>query len=155
MIDNAQGVIECIERAFADVRLEEGISLREAEVIDDYGTDEQRANAREEDEKDDWRKLSDDSVAHYYWCPAFFDAKGLRFHLPAYMCFALRHYNDSASPSIDQAIIFSKSAGGQFDLLTVSQKEAVLRFLEFMAIEAGNPTATQILDELWTNNSWI
>jgi len=41
--DNA---VNQIADAFADVSLGNGVSLREADVIDAYGTDDERASAR-------------------------------------------------------------------------------------------------------------
>ena len=46
MTSQAQRVIEAIELAFAGVRLEDGISLREAIVLDNHGTNEDRRRAR-------------------------------------------------------------------------------------------------------------
>ena len=60
MKDNAHLVIERIERAFADVRLGRGVSLREADVIDAYLTGLERA-------KDNGHDLSQiHSVASFF-----------------------------------------------------------------------------------------
>ncbi|MCP5522321.1 MAG: hypothetical protein H7A46_12315 [Verrucomicrobiales bacterium] len=134
MGDKAQALIESIERAFADVTLEDGVSLREADVIDDYGTREQRQAARAQDEHRDWRNIPEAAIARYYWCLSFFDAKGMRFHLPAYMCFALRRYSDSASASIDSTIYALGTRDDDLNrLLTTEQRSVVRQFLEFMA----------------------
>src|SRR6185369_1468871 len=102
--DNAQLVVRRIERAFSGVRLGEGVSLREADVIDDYGTDAERKKARAQDEQHDWKRIPDDLISHYNWCLSFFDAQGMRFHLPAYMRFTIRHYKESDSASIDATL---------------------------------------------------
>lgn len=53
-----ENVINEIATAFANVGLDEGVSLRKADVIDDYGDDEERAAAREHDElRDRQRRL--------------------------------------------------------------------------------------------------
>jgi hypothetical protein len=128
-----QSVIEEIERAFDGVRLGEGVSLREADVIDDYGSDAQRKKARSKDELVDWRKISDASISHYSWCLSFFDAEGMRFHLPAYMRFVLKHYETSHSSSI-HATLYALGCGGErFGLLNQAQREAVRKFLAFVA----------------------
>jgi hypothetical protein len=46
-----------IDLAFAGVRLGDGVSMRESEVIDNHGTAEERTLARAPDEKEDWRRL--------------------------------------------------------------------------------------------------
>ena len=99
-IDNA---IRAIEEAFSGVCLGDGISLREVDVIDDYGSEAERAAARALDETEDWRNLPDDLIEKSPDVLCFMDEAGLRFHLPAYMRFALRRCNDSESRSIDSA----------------------------------------------------
>lgn len=99
--DNA---VKQIVDAFADVPLGTGVSLHEADVIDDYGADDQRAAAREEDEVDDWQRIPDDDIENYSSVLCFMDDDGLRFHLPAYMRFTLCRYRESESMSADSTI---------------------------------------------------
>src|SRR5687767_1098532 len=132
-----QSVIEEIERAFSGVRLGEGVSLREADVIDDYGSEADREKARAEDELVDWRKISEELISHYSSCLSFFDAEGMRFHLPAYMRFVLKHYETSDSNSIDATIYALGCGGERFGLLNQEQREAVRKFLEFVAGSGG------------------
>ena len=124
--------IRQINEAFRDVRLEDGVSLREADVIDSYGNDDDRAAARESDEHDDWRRIPDETMEALPVALGFMDAKGLRFHLPAYMCFTLRRHHDSDSNSVDSAIYSlqsqeCKEAVGA--LLTEQQHKAIGTFL--------------------------
>jgi len=112
MGDNAQRFIDAIEDAFGGVQLGDGISLREAIVLDRYGTDEERHRARLQDELGDWRRIPDETIASYSASLAFLDPKGMRFHLPAFMRFALRHYQRSDSASIDYTIYLLDCAPG-------------------------------------------
>lgn len=100
-IDNA---VAQILRAFGDVSLGTGVSLREADVIDDYGTDDERAAARGLDELDDWERISDAEIEQHPSALCFMDDAGLRFHLPAYMRFTLRRFRESDSMSTDATI---------------------------------------------------
>jgi len=100
-IDNA---VDQIVDAFANVTLGDGVSLREADVIDDYGSDEERATARQRDELHDWQRIADDDIENYSSVLCFMDDEGLRFHLPAYMRFTLRRYRESESMSTDSTI---------------------------------------------------
>ena len=61
-IDNA---IKQIVEAFGNVPLGGGVSLREADVIDDYGSDEERAAARAHDELDDWQRVPDEDIENH------------------------------------------------------------------------------------------
>lgn len=86
LVDEAVGQIV---NAFADVRLEDGVSLREAGVIDHDGSDNERRMAREVAELDDWKEIPILDIAYYPDALCFMDDKGLRFHIPAFMCFTL------------------------------------------------------------------
>ena len=83
-----QALLDQIAAAFQGVTLGDGVSLHETEVVDMYGSPEERQAARAPDEKHDWRKLVDDPEL---WRVdgvgglSFYDAPGLRFHLPAYL----------------------------------------------------------------------
>ena len=104
MSDDSHRVIEAIEQAFARVQIEDGITLREAIVLDNYGTDAERQQARSQGELDDWRSIPDETIARYSASLAFLDATAMRFYLPAFMRFALRQYGRSDSPSINYII---------------------------------------------------
>jgi hypothetical protein len=87
-------LLRAIECAFRGVELGEGVSLHETVVIDHYGSPEARQAARAPDEKKDWRKLVDDPELEQItgvggMC--FYDAAGLRFHLPAYLSWVVIH----------------------------------------------------------------
>jgi hypothetical protein len=118
MSANAQQIITLIEDAFGGVTLENGISLREAIVLDNYGTRKERRQARSQDELEDWSRIPDETIARCSSSLAFLDAKGMRFHLPAFMRFALRHYLRSDSESINYTIY-------QLDLLPDSASRDV------------------------------
>lgn len=93
-----------IEQAFEGVTLGDGISLREAEVLDDNGSAEERAEARARDETQVWRKIPDEVIETSADVLCFMDPAGLRFHLPPYMHFALRRCEDSDSLGTESAI---------------------------------------------------
>ena len=90
--DRRQQLLAAIEAAFHDVELGDGVSLHESVVIDKHGGPEDRRTARELDEKRDWRRLVVDSeLARIggFGGLNFYDAAGLRFHLPAYLSLAV------------------------------------------------------------------
>jgi hypothetical protein len=156
MSDNAIYVIGRIESAFAGVTLDGGISLREADVIDDFGTNADRRRARAQDEHSNWMQIPDALIAHYYWCLAFFDARGMRFHLPAYMRFSLLNFRNAESNSIDFTIYACGRNKPHFAAFSGPQKAAVRHFLKFMAFNGGrhvdSGAARQALAEVWLAN---
>lgn len=82
-------LLRMIEDAFREVELGDGVSLHQTIVIDQYGCNcEEAERQAEADERHDWRKLIDDPEllnVRGVGGLSFYDAPGLRFHLPAYM----------------------------------------------------------------------
>lgn len=123
----APGVIEQIEVAFAGVTLGGGVGLNQAVGLDNYLSDPELDALRATDIKDDWHDLQ--------ICPSsslltYFDAEGLRFHLPAYLL-AWFHGNDSAD-LIPALTNLSETNLRKFSLLSPSQRTAVRAFLLFI-----------------------
>jgi hypothetical protein len=132
---------------------EDGGSLREADVIDDYGTPEDRQLARAQDELEEWTRIPDELIDRYGWSLSFFDAKGMQFHLPAFMRFALRHYKHSDSASINGTIWILGTTDERFRFFTSVQRAAVRQFLKFMAFNGGrwvdSRNARRALEDVW------
>ena len=82
---NKRSLIERVREAFKGVRLEDGIGLAEARAIDDYWDEGPRKAWREMDEKMDWESILTKHLQSLWDTMAFFDAKGMRFHLPAFL----------------------------------------------------------------------
>jgi len=85
-----EALILQIERTFADVRLGDGIGLWLAHGLDDHRFGSTLDGLDALDEREDWRELTDDELNHCESSLSFFDAKGMRFHLPAFMRLDLR-----------------------------------------------------------------
>ena len=80
-----ESLIRLIDEAFDGVVLGDGIGLWEAQGLDDMDDVETCANLRAKDEKEDWRKITDDDLNACSSSPSFFDAAGFRFHLAAFI----------------------------------------------------------------------
>ena len=130
-------VTESIQEAFSGVRLGDGVSLLQAEVIDRYGegcTDQEFHEMKQSEVVNDWSKVSlaeleRDNVAH-------FDAAGLRYYLPALMLSVIQHYDSSSMRVIGtiSALYPKKEHWAHhmelYSLLSFDQKRAIARFLE-------------------------
>jgi hypothetical protein len=150
-MERANRIIAQINEVFRDVKLGAGVGLYEGQAIDDYESDEERALKRAKDEKEDWRKIP---TTHLNACNSslsFFDAEGMRFHLPAFICCDLRgEYALELEFSLTGLDDWKKK---KFSLLTVAEKAAVAEYLEFLAEDvAGEFSLDAIgkaLDEFW------
>ena len=118
-----------------------------------------QVEARKMDEQDDWRKL----ISHPELVnttgiggTSFYDAKGFRFHIPAYMCLTIleadQHY------SAVESFFFSLTNLGdyqseRFDILNTAQKAAVTSFLEYILENESERFVYEVQDiEIAKNN---
>ncbi len=141
--DQKAYLLAMIDEAFDGVELGDGVSLHETIVLDMYGTDAERKRARDGDEKTDWHRLVHDpelkrmSIATGL---AFFDAAGLRFHLPAYLWLAV------TEPDADSEIVptlihtlahFDEYNRKRLSILTGHQRRCVRHCLRYLRHNTG------------------
>lgn len=134
--------------AFAGVKLGNGVGMREAQCMDDYIKPDSLVyqQARADDERDDWL-----SVALTWWFDnrnadgdtpfSFMDAKGLYFHLPAWLVMGYddkteSHFFKSLQEAAEGTTPISyrdtdRVRYAQFhEMLTARQKKVMLKILE-------------------------
>ena len=117
-----------IELAFADVTLGDGVGLWEAQAIDNYEGADERLRARNQDQKLDWKKITDADLIRCHISLSFFDENGMRFHLPAFMLseeFQESMYTFLLSYLIDMNDLVLSL----FSSLTMGQRAAVRKYL--------------------------
>lgn len=115
-----------IRKAFSGVTLEDGIGLMEGLEIDSYSDGDVRAAARETDEKMDWAAIPAEFLNGAATSLSYFDAKGMRFHLPAYLIADLHgELHQDIRYHLD-----SRALDSRFSLLSSEQKAAVRHYLE-------------------------
>jgi hypothetical protein len=115
-----------VGEAFRNVKLENGVGLLEADIIDSHGSELQRREARLRDESEDWSKISIDYLNAGSGL-SFFDAAGLRFHLPAYVVAEL---SGKGVHSILSTLL-SEIGRERFANFTVEQREVLREYLNF------------------------
>jgi hypothetical protein len=120
----AQQVCKAVETAFAGVKLGGGVGLQEAQGIDDYADAATCAAYRSTDEKDDWHRIPVEALNQCYSSLSFFDAEGMRFHLPAYLIADLH-----GDYEFGMAFCLTQGSDHYFSLLTREQRSAVRAFL--------------------------
>ena len=150
-----------IDRAFAGVTLGDGVSLHEADVIDNYGTAEERRTAREPDEKIDWRRLIDHpnltvrfGVGYSGLC--FLDAAGVRFHLPACLSRAVRDFEQDGIGDMLESMFYlltkpDEYNRGRLAVLNDEQRSCVRECLVFFreGLDWDDEELVQAIDGYW------
>jgi hypothetical protein len=120
------------QAAFADVHIDGGTTLFDAEMNDDYGLDSPRNDPIRDLPYTTWEALPRPLLDGFRPL-SFFDAKAVRFHLPAYMMRAIEDGDDN--------VVFwlTPSAGeladwwvGKFSLVNSEQASAIVEFLKFI-----------------------
>jgi hypothetical protein len=156
MVLEAGRVADLIRAAFQGVKLGGGIGLLQGQGLDDYAAFATLAEYQARDEKDDWSRIPPELLDQCYSSLSFFDAEGMRFHLPAYLLADL----DGTTPKADVTFHLTYTghdAPEKFVLLSAPQKNAVRQFLLLKLADVTDggdesPCAAMIraaLDSVW------
>jgi len=163
-------LIDEIRSAFHDVSLGDGVSAEEAWVLDAYGTEEERTEARRSRQNLPWERVAESRVFEEFvdlFC--FLDAKGSRFYLPACMIWVLEELLKTKDLQMAEYLLYALCPNrkdendpvnredahpkmARYKELNGTQATAVARFLEFMCEygdEWDSETAQQALDQYW------
>jgi hypothetical protein len=144
------GLCNKIREAFAGVTLGGGIGLQQAQGIDDYEDETMCAGYRASDEKEDWTRIPMSELNRCNSSLSFFDAEGMRFHLPAYLIADLHGtYKFGMALCLTQSHDYAR----YFGLLSDSQRKVVREFLMHISQEPDyefyRPHIIRALDEYW------
>ncbi|QZZ21630.1 hypothetical protein J5X98_03990 [Leptothermofonsia sichuanensis E412] len=151
-------LIEQITKAFDGVSREDGVTLHEARVIDDWGGEEERAAARSLDTDQRWQDVPIEWIKQLWDAFSFLDGKGWRYYLPVWMLHALRcPHTTSAGDSVVYSCLLPEEPElredmlSRFSVLTLEQSRAVCQFLRFNVAygESDEWAAQKALDAYW------
>ena len=129
-------IVEMIHAAFGDVLRDGGVSLYQAEALDDYAEEAEFKAAERKDPEVRWQDISSEKIGKFHMSLVFFDDKGFRFYLPAFMIYALDSFDPTHGNMDADGVLFATSDPHgyhkeNFEILTPSQMEAVAAFLKF------------------------
>lgn len=131
---NKDSVEKEVKSAFLGVTLGAGIGLWEAQAIDDYESKEVQNENRERDQKVDWRLLGFGELQRCHSSLSFFDADGMRFHLPAFIIGSMRNEVDDPIFHLTLLDEYSKS---RLTSLSNMQRKSVVMYLRW-CLENGD-----------------
>lgn len=125
-------VIDEIEIAFSGTVLGDGVGLFEAQALDDYESKKEQRRQRKKDEKKYWALIPNEVLQRCHSSLSFFDADGMRFHLPAYIIGSMEGEVDDPLFHLTKLDHFSKS---KLSSLTSLQIQAVISYLTWCLTE--------------------
>jgi hypothetical protein len=128
MVAEKGRVLGLIRSAFQGVMLGEGIGLLQAQGLDEYADERTLASYRVQDEKHDWSAIPVADLDQCSTSLCFFDADGMRFHLPAYLVADLENRLQSADV-VFHLVSVTHHGREQFKTMSHAQREAVRAFL--------------------------
>ena len=139
--DTAAALIAALEDAYAEVGLDGGVTMAEANLIDDYALPSRTVRdppPRGHGVGPPWQALGLDDVAPYHWGPfPFMDARGVRYYLPALIRFDLRGEQSAALESLLYCLTGGHQAATIHALLDAAQRTVVARWLLYRALARG------------------
>lgn len=145
-----EALIAEITTAFDGVSREDGISLHEAAGLDDYEySSEERAANRAKDTDAKWQEVPNEWIAQMGLGDValnYFDPKGFRYYIPAYMIWMLKSWRDGGvANNTEHSIVFdllarhdgsiSEKDLARFSIFHAQQSKAIAHFLEFIAVQ--------------------
>jgi hypothetical protein len=159
-VTTSEQLIRDIEAAFATVTRGTRATLHEAAAFEgtDYASAEERARVRAFDTETRWQDIPDSALEECADRFAF-EEEGFRYHIPAYIRWHLRHPK-GLGPFRGVVLFALLSVWGHkdkerlrveqsFDRFTLEQKHVLARFVELMALEAGNPEVRYLAEQAW------
>lgn len=169
-----EALIEAIEVAFDGVQRAQ-TSLRQYQLTDQYGlsaeiTKEDGIAAGKVRSDQKWQDIPAPELEACDCLLAHMPAADFTYYLPAYLRYALNHYQESRPrtqmrssmvcslyPSQRDRASFNYTAA-QLSLLNAAQKRVVVQFLELIATEADwveQPDAQKALERYWYRQDLI
>jgi hypothetical protein len=162
---NRKELLNLVQRAFEGIELGNGISLRETDVIDNYGGEKARKAAKLQDERRNWTAIPYEDIARYHWAYSWLDAEGFRYYLPAVMSWAIEEsskwdFDDSSLSSVlycltphqrRRTTVRDDHFHALISLLSPPQRQAVQQFLWWLVSEFSDEEAFEALDLYWKN----
>lgn len=151
-----------IEQAFADVSIDDGVTLHQMQVLDDYGGEAEQLTARSKDPETRWQQITGEKLSRFSDSLVFLDAKGFQFYLPAFM----RHALITAFPNTESAdndgVILALRDGPKksyhkdgIKLLNPPQMQCVAAFLHYISVTPESGWSREVRKALKAGwNDW-
>ena len=152
-VDEANAIVGRIQVAFNGVVLGNGMTIHEADLEGVFESELSRRIAREKDVERNWSDVPDWKCSALFSALYAFDAEGWKFYLPAYMCWALRNWRRTNSPTMEWLIGSLTQRNGfanHFSTLTFDQSNAVLSFLQFCRFYVDKVAAANAISVYWS-----
>jgi hypothetical protein len=146
-------MLDEIKRVFGDVQRGGGVTLHETEVIDRYGSDDEREQARRKDTDSHWWEVRDEWIEEISGIGglSFLDEVGFHYYLPAYMSYWIRTGEEP------WRLEFHLQNHGHWDfdrIFSLAEKRMIARFLDHVGYRFEDLDSGPILATLLRCTGW-
>jgi hypothetical protein len=149
-----------IQTAFSNVVLGGGMSLRQAQKVDDYNgvVDAEYHRLPKSEVTNDWSRVSIDELDRD--CVAHLDAEGFRYYIPAFMLSVLENYDAASMRVIGTLLSLYPRQDtweyhmNQYSVLSDDQKRAIALFVRSSAALAPLDDEDQRAMDRANRNYW-
>jgi hypothetical protein len=139
-----KALLQNIQTAFENVKLEDGVGIWEGQGIDDYADTQKMAELKAKDERAHWQNIPYQDLITCSSSLSFFDAKGMRFCLPQFLFFDLladEIFDGTTNHSPDVLFTLGYKLDepyqkSRFDIFDKPQIQAIIHFLEYKMAES-------------------
>ncbi|MBI3832616.1 MAG: hypothetical protein HY291_24045 [Planctomycetes bacterium] len=144
-------VAKLIKDTFSGVTLGSGVGLWQGQALDDYADERTISTSRSRDEKMNWMAISADDLNRCQSSLSFFDAEGMRFHLPAFL---LAELEEKLWNGVTFHLTYLDDYGkSKFTALSDAQRSTIREFLllfkDHPDFTFDRPQIERALAEFW------
>jgi hypothetical protein len=144
-------IIAEVREAFRGVKLGDGVGLHQGQAIDDWEDQATQLSERQKDEKENWEVIPTETLNLCHSSLCFFDAEGMRFHLPAFIIGDLR--DELGCDAVFHLTELTDYALSKLTALTVAQHNAIRHYLLLVMNEPNyefdRPAIESALSTYW------
>jgi hypothetical protein len=152
-VSEVKTLISEICEAFDGTTLADGTTIHEADLEGAYSEDSVRLEARGKDSETNWQSVSDRKLERFHSALSFFDVRGWKFYIPAYMIWSLRNWRTTDSLTADSVIwgfeLRNEYRLPRFESLSERQSKVVLAFLQHFCKYSWDPDAEKSINSYW------
>ncbi len=130
-------LLEKIKQAFDGISREGGVSLHETAVMDNYGSEDERAAAKGMDTDTCWEEVKDEWIEGFHTGTSgglnFLDKKSFLYYMPAYMSWYLHKGFNSDFPAKEEVESYFLEANFDLTILNNDQAQVLKHFIQYIS----------------------
>jgi len=141
-----------LRSAFSGVTLHGGVTIEEANEEDFFLEESSGGERRKREQEESWSDVPATKIESMFPSLFGFDANGWKYYLPAFMCWVLKCWRSSSSPTPEwlvSTLTRKRGVRDHFAVLNLTQSKAVFAFLSYCRMYFDEKTALEAIESYW------